>query len=146
MPGGETIMRSSRIRAVAVLAGLLAAPFLVTACSSPPQYMTVNGTVEVAVQSFDEFAQYPQINDDDAQVTITDPSGKVIAVTTANNGNVNQGPSAIGDETETVGFTVKVPKGLSFYGISVSGISGTVHFTQAQMQAGPALCAGDACS
>ena len=48
--------------------------------------------------------------------------------------------------TETVGFAAKVPGGLSFYEISVSGIPGTIHFTQAQMKAGPALCAGDACS
>jgi hypothetical protein len=119
----------------------------VTACSSAPQDFTVNGTVEVAVQSYDEFQQdYPQITNDTAQVTITDPSGKVIAVTTADNGNVHQGPSAPGDLTLTTGFTVKVPEGLSFYGISVSGVSGTIHFTEAQMKAGPALCVGDACS
>jgi hypothetical protein len=70
----------------------------------------------------------------------------VIAVTTADNGNVRQGPSVSGDLTLTTGFTVKVPEGLSFYGISVSGVSGTIHYTEAQMKAGPALCVGDACS
>jgi len=108
--------------------------------------MTVNGTVEIAVQSFTETQDYPQIINDTAQVTVTDPTGMVIAVTTADNGNVPQGPAVLGDETLTVGFTVKVPEGLSFYGISVSGISGTIHFTEAQMKAGPALCAGDACN
>lgn len=115
-------------------------------CSSSPPDMTVKGTVEVAVQDYSDFSAYPQITNDSAQVTVTDPSGKVIGVATADNGNVNQGPSAEGDMTETVGFSVKVPEGLSFYGISVSGIPGTIHFTQAQMKAGPALCAEDACS
>ncbi len=108
--------------------------------------MTVKGTVEVAVQDYSDFSAHPQITNDSAQVTVTDPSGKVIGVATADNGNVNQGPSAAGDMTETVGFSVKVPEEQSFYGISVSGIPGTIHFTQAQMKAGPALCAGDACS
>ena len=115
-------------------------------CSGSPPDMTVKGTVEVAVQDYSDFSAYPQITNDSAQVTVTDPSGKVIGVATADNGNVNQGPSAEGDMTETVGFSVKVPEGLSFYGISVSGIPGTIHFTQAQMKAGPALCAGDVCS
>ena len=114
-------------------------------CSSSPPDMTVKGTVEVAVQDYSDFSAYPQITNDSAQVTVTDPSGKVIGVATADNGNVNQGPSAEGDMTETVGFSVKVPEGLSFYGISVSGSPGTIHFRQAQMKAGPALCAGDAC-
>ena len=127
---------------IAITATVLAA---LSACSSPPPEMTVRGTVEIAVQSFDETQAYPQIINDDAQVTVTDPSGKVIGVTTADDGNVPQGPAVAGDETLTVGFTVKVPGGESFYGISVSGIPGTVHFTQAQMMQGPALCAGDAC-
>jgi hypothetical protein len=124
---------------------ILAAAAL-TGCSSAPPDMTVNGTVEIAVQSFTETQDYPQIINDTAQVTVTDPTGKVISVTTADNGNVPQGPAVLGDETLTVGFTVKVPEGESFYGISVSGISGTVHFTEAQMKAGPALCVGDECS
>ena len=133
------------MRRVASFIAAGAAAIVLTACSGTPRDMTVNGTVEVAVQDYSEFASYPQITNDTAQVTVTDPSGKVIAVTTADNGDVNQGPSAPGDMTETVGLTAKVPEGLSFYGISVSGIPGTVHFTQAQMKAGPALCAGDAC-
>lgn len=115
------------------------------ACSSPPPQMTVNGTVEIAVQSYDEFQDYSQIENDTAQVTVTDPTGKVIAVTTADNGNVKQGPSLPEDMTLTAGFTVKVPEDLSFYGISVTGVSGTIHYTQSQMQQGPSLCVGDAC-
>ena len=133
----------------AALAAFPAAALLATAsCSSAPQDFTVNGTVEVAVQSYDEFQQdYPWIISDTGQVTITDPSGKVIAVATADNGNVKQGPSQLGDETLTAGFTAKVPAGLSFYGISVTGASGApVQFTEAQMKAGPGICVGDACN
>ena len=132
-------------RVLPLIVILVIAAAAVAGCSSSPPDMTVKGTVEVAVQDYSDFSAYPQITNDTARVTIADPSGKVIAVTTANNGNVNQGPSEPGDMTETVGFTVKVPEGLSFYGISVSGIPGTIHFTQAQMKAGPALCSGDAC-
>jgi hypothetical protein len=140
--GRETMNRTPALIASAAIAAFM----ILAACSSSPQQMTVHGTVEVAVQSFDEFSAYQQITDDDAQVTITNPSGTVIAVTTADNGNVNQAPTGPDDETETVGFTVKVPEGLSFYGISVSGAPGTVQFSQAQMRQGPALCVGDACS
>jgi hypothetical protein len=107
--------------------------------------MTVHGAVELAVQTLAENQDYPQIVQGDAQVTVTNPSGTVIAVTTADGSNVPQGPAVLGDETLTWGFTVKVPEGLSFYGISVSGVDGTIHFTEAQMKQGPAVCVGDAC-
>ena len=105
--------------------------------SGPPPQVTVNGTVEV---SDDPAAgEYPPV-DVGSQVTVTDPSGKVIGFTTLN-GNAAQGPTF----TLTFGFTAKVPEGESSYGISVSGLQGTTRFTQQQMQQGPAICAGDAC-
>jgi hypothetical protein len=129
------------------MTGMVMAALAVAACSSSPPPMTVHGTVEVAVQDYSEFASYTQIQHDNTQVTVTDPSGKVIAVTTAADDNVAQGPSVPGDLTLTVGFTVKVPQGLSFYGITVTGGGNTpVQFTQAQMQQGPAVCIGNACS
>jgi hypothetical protein len=117
----------------------------VTACSSAPQDFTVHGTIEIAVQDYSEFqSTYLQAYQGNARVTITDPSGKVIAVTTADDGNVKQVP---GYETLTWGWTVKVPEGLSFYGVSVSDASGSpVQFTEAQMKAGPGVCIGDAYS
>ena len=83
---------------LALIAISAAVALTVTACSSsPPPQMTVNGTVEVAVTDYSEFqADYPQITNDTAQVTVTNPSGTVIAVTTADNGNVAQGPSRAG--------------------------------------------------
>ena len=140
-------MANRSVRAALVLFPV-AAVLATASCSSAPQDFTVHGTVEVAVQSYDEFQQdYPWIMSDTGQVTITDPSGKVIAVATADNGNVNQGPSQPGDMTLTSGFTVKVPSGLSFYGISVTGGQGApVQFTEAQMKAGPGICVGDACN
>jgi hypothetical protein len=65
----------------------------------------------------------------------------VIGFTTLN-GNANQGPVF----TLTFGFTVKVPEGESSYGITVAGLTGTTQFTQAQMKAGSAICAGNACN
>ena len=149
-------MRSSRIWAAAALAGLLAAPFLLGGCSSsPPPDMTVHGIVELATQQFSEIqpgqldynAAYYQVDQGNAQVTITDPSGRVLAVVPLDNGNVNQPPvSTTGGLDINTGWTAKVPEGESFYGISVSGVPGTIHFTEAQMKAGPAVCVGDACN
>lgn len=136
-------MRSSRIRAAAALAGFLA---VLGACSSSPQYMTVNGTLEIAVQDYSEFqTTYLQAYTGHAQITITDPSGKVIAVTTADGQNANQLPASAG-ETLIYGWTAKVPEGLSFYGVSVTGVPGApVQFTQAQMRQSPGVCIGDNC-
>jgi len=115
---------------------LLALAIAMTACSSAPQQMTVNGTVIVPDDSLSD----PSPVSDGSQVTVTDPSGKVIGFTTLN-GNAPQGATL----TLTYGFTVKVPEGESSYGITVNGLSGTERYTQKQMQQGPALCSGDAC-
>lgn len=66
---------------------LLEIAIAVTACSSAPQDMTVNGTVIVP--------DNPASGDtspvtDGTQVTVTDPSGKVIGFTTLN-GNAPRG-------------------------------------------------------
>jgi len=109
--------------------------------------MTVNGTVELAVQSFPEIQNdpsYTQIWQARAQVTVTDPSGKVIGVTTADGTGAQPQPQD-GVAGITWGFTVRVPEGESSYGVSVEGISGTVQFTEAKMKAGPGICVGDAC-
>jgi hypothetical protein len=141
--GRDTMNRTPALIASAAIAAFT----ILAACSSSPPQMTVHGTVEVAVHSIDGFfSAYQQITDHEAQVTITNPSGTVIAVTTADNGTVKQAPTNPDADEETVGFTVKVPEGLSSYGISVSGVPGTVRFSQAQMRQGPALCVGDACS
>lgn len=98
--------------------------------------MTVNGTVVV-----DDIVGQPPPVDTGSQVTVTDPSGKVLAFTQLN-GNATQGATF----TLTYGFSVKVPEGEASYGITVSGLQGTTRFTQAQMQAGPHICAGQACN
>ena len=109
----------------------------IAACSSAPAMMTVNGTVEVADNPAAGIDPPVQVG---SQVTVTDPSGKVIGFTTLN-GNAAQGPVY----TLTFGFTGKVPEGESSYGVTVNGLNGTEHYTQKQMQQGPALCAGNAC-
>ena len=105
--------------------------------SSAPQQMTVNGTVVVPDNPAD--GDTSSVGEG-TQVTVTDPSGKVIAFTVLND-NAPQGATF----TLTYGFTVKVPEGESSYGIAVSGLTGTERYTQQQMQQGPALCSGDAC-
>ena len=135
-----------RHSALAIL--ILAAALALTGCgSSTPPQMTVNGTLEIALYQSDGpgGGAYPQAWQGEAQITVTDPSGKVIGVGTANGQNAQQQDPTVDDQYLTYGWTVKVPQGESFYGIAVSGVSGTLHYTQAQMKAGPALCVGDAC-
>ena len=120
------------------------AAFAVTGCGGTPSDMTVHGTLEVAVQDYSEFAQlYEQAYTGNAQVTVTDPSGKVIAATTADGQKVNQSSQS---ETIVWGWTAKVPEGLSLYGVSVTeGAGKPLQFTAAQMKQGPGVCLGDAC-
>ncbi len=119
------------------LIALATAVSILVGCSSTPAQMTVNGTVIVPDNPVAGDTSSVQ---EGAQVTVTDPSGKVIGFT-ALDGNATQGATF----TLTYGFTVKVPGNESSYGISIAGISGTEHYTQQQMKAGPALCVGDAC-
>ena len=118
---------------IAALAIVLAA-----GCSSAPAKFTVDGTVRVPDNPAAGEGSPVQIGD---QVTITDPSGKVIGFTHLN-GDADQGPTF----TLTFGFTVKVPAGESSYGVHVDGLTGTEQYTEKQMRARPALCSGDACS
>lgn len=128
-------MRPRPAAATFAAAALLAAAL--SSCSSTPATMTVNGTVIVP--------DNPASGDtstvtEGTQLTVTDPAGKVLAFTTLN-GNADQGRTF----TLTYGFTVKVPEGESSYGVSISGVPGTQHYTQQQMKQRPALCVGDAC-
>ena len=110
---------------------ILAAAAL-TGCSSAPPDMTVNGTLEIALYQSDGTGggPYPQAWNGDAQVTVTNPSGTVIGVTTADGQNAPQQTPTGDYQYLTYGWTVKVPQGESFYGLTVSGVSGTLHFTQ----------------
>ena len=133
------------MRMILVLTASLAAGAVLGGCGGNPGTITVRGTVEIAVQDFSEFQGYPAVFAGNGQVTITDPSGKVLAVAPADDGNVSQGPRTAGDLTSTWGFTAQVPAGEASYGISVTGVPGTVRYSEAQMRKGPALCMGDAC-
>lgn len=127
-------MRPGTAAASFAAAALLAAAL--SSCSGTPATMTVHGIVRVV----DNEPIDPLPVNDGTQVTVTDPSGKIIGVGHLGNSD-DQGP--IG--TLTFGYTVKVPEGESTYGVQVSGLSGTTQFTEGQMKAGPAVCAGTAC-
>jgi hypothetical protein len=116
--------------AAAILAAAL------SSCSSAPAQMTVHGTVRVV----DNEPIDPLPVNNGTQVTVTDPSGKVIGVATLGNSD-NQGPVG----TLTFGYSLKLPEGDSYYGVHVAGLSGTTQFTQPEMQKGPAICGTGAC-
>jgi hypothetical protein len=120
-----------------VIAGILAGLAFLTGCVSSAQDMTVHGTVRVVDN---EPIDPLPVNFGD-QVTVTDPSGKVLGVGHLGDSD-DQGPTG----TLTFGFTVKLPEGEKYYGVHVDGLTGTTQFTQKQMQQRPAICAGDACS
>jgi hypothetical protein len=119
------------------IALILLAAFGIVACSSGPAMITVHGTVREYDDPATGFIPAAQKG---ARVTITDPLGKVIAVSSLH-GDAMHSPA----DTLTFEFTVKVPQGLPLYGISVKGLNGMAHYTQQQMQRGPALCTGKAC-
>jgi hypothetical protein len=125
------------MRHAPALASLAAAVLMAAACSSAPAQMTVRGLVTVP----DDPVSSPSPLQDGDQVTVTDPSGKIIGVASLD-GDAPQGRVL----TLTFGFTVKVPEGETSYGVHVAGLDGITQFTQAQMKAGPHVCAGDACS
>ena len=144
-------MRPSALSAFAAASILAAA---LSSCSSTPAQMTVHGIVELATQQFSEIqpgqadynSAWYQVDQGNARVAVTDPSGKVLAVAPLDDGNVSQPPApAPGGLAISTGWTAKVPEGESSYGVSVSGISGTIRFTERQMRAGPGTCVGDAC-
>jgi len=81
---------------------------LAAGCSSAPARFTVHGTVRVPDNPAAGEGSPVQVGD---QVTITDPSGKVIGFTHLN-GDADQGPTF----TLTFGFTVQIPQGESSYG------------------------------
>ena len=128
-------MKKIMLAAFAIAVGV---SLSLAACGGAPQQMTVKGVVTVPDDPAS--GNDPPVSDS-SQVTITDPSGKVIAFTTLND-NAPQGATL----TLSYGFTVKVPEGDSSYGIQVQGLTGTTRFTQKQMQQGPAICSGDACN
>jgi hypothetical protein len=129
--GEETVKRSAAL--IAVLAVVLA-----TGCSSAPAKFTVHGTVRVPDNPAAGEGSPVQVGD---QVTITDPSGKVIGFTHLD-GDADQGPTFM----LTFGFIVQIPQGEISYGVHVDGLTGTEQYTEKQMRQGPALCSGDACS
>jgi len=71
-----------------------------------------------------------------AQVTVTDQSGKTIAVSELEQGMYT------GSDMCVFPFKVKVPSGKKFYGVTVSH-RGMIQFTEKQMKDGPGLTLGD---
>ena len=118
--------------AIAAAAGLA----LLGACSSAPAQMTVHGTVRVV----DNEPIDPLPVNFGTQVTVTDPSSKIIGVghlgDSNDHGRIGRSPS---------GGQPRSPRGNPPTASTSPGLDGTTQFTQAQMEKGPAVCAGDAC-
>ena len=116
---------------------LVAAALLAAACGGGQ--LTVHGAEDVSVSPGSGMTvqqAFPDITSG-SQVTVVDPSGKVIGTGTL--------AYAKGDATAALQwemayvFTVTVPAGEARYGIQVGHGRGTVWFTPQQMAKGPAL-------
>lgn len=92
-----------------------------------PSTMTVHGRMVIASDCTS--IGYGDISDG-TEVTLTDQDNKVLAV-----GHLDGGGCSYQFELD------QVPTGEKFYGITVSH-RGTVHFTEAEMRAGPVLSLG----
>ena len=144
-------MRSARGQ-TAVVAGFLGSAVVLGACSSSPPPVTAHGTLTVEVNPLGgtEVAQaYPDITDG-SQVTVTDPSGKVVGT-----GTLAYSKSQTATEALLLGtqmglganaadmvldiavytFTVTgLPGGLPRYGFSVGTNRGTIWESPSQVK------------
>jgi hypothetical protein len=155
---GSVPMRSA-CRQVIAMAGLLAVPVFLGACSSPLPPVTANGTLTVEVNPLGGISltdAYPDITDG-SQVTVTDPSGKVIGTGTLSYSQVRTDVEALilgkamglGAEADLMEadiavytFTVTgLPGGETRYGFSVGTNRGTIWESPQQVK-DPALSLG----
>jgi hypothetical protein len=152
-----------RLSAVKIwLAGLLAAPFSLAACSSSPPPITAHGTLMVEtglLSGLTAQSAYPDITDG-SQVTVTDSSGTVIgsgdlsysepktlelvlAASAKMGQNASTVASALSQDVAVYTFTVSgLPGGEQRYGIKAGQNRGTIWFTASQMKSGPQLTLG----
>jgi hypothetical protein len=134
-------MRASSSKS-ALAAGALvcaAAALTMAGCSSASPGITAHGLVTVEESCDQGTADYPDIGPG-AQVTVTDPSHKVVTTSILGSQHSRQLVKGAGDFGAVCSypFTVKVPAGLARYGITVSH-RGTIYYSPAQMAKGPWL-------
>ena len=101
------------------------------------QMLTVRGTEQVVVNSFDGMSTdsaFPDITAGSA-VTVVDDSGSVIGTGTLTASD----PSSWGPQDAVYAFVVTVPAGQPRYGIEIGRNRGTEWFTEDQMRSGPSL-------
>ena len=133
-------LRSRRLLIIAgsvLAAAAVAAAVLLRTGTFRHQLMTVHGTEQVVVSSFDGLSTvsaFPDITGG-APVTVVSPSGKVIGTGMLSPSD----PASWGAQDSVYAFTVTVPADEPRYGIQIGRNRGTVWFTAQQMKAGPAL-------
>ena len=118
----------------------LAALLALTACGGSGQ-VTVHGTEDVTVNPAGGVPvqqAFPDVTNG-SQVTVVDPSGKVIGTGTLSYTKADTTAGASLQWAMVYGFTVTVPTGEARYGIQVGHGRGTVWFTPQQMAKGPVL-------
>lgn len=116
---------------------LLVAAGLLARRAFPAPMITVHGTEQVAVNSYDGMSTtgaFPDITGG-TPVTVVNGSGVVIA----RGALAASDPSSWGSQDAVYAFTVSVPAGESRYGIQIGRNRGTAWFSESRMHAGPAL-------
>lgn len=111
---------------------------LLAGCGGGSQ-ITAHGTEDVTVSPGSGMTvqdAFPDVTNG-SQVTVVDPSGKVIGTGTLSYAKGDTGAAI--QWAMAYDFTVTVPGGETRYGIQIGHDRGTVWFTPAQMTKGPAL-------
>ncbi len=120
-----------------VVAALVAVAALYASGVFRTEMLTVRGTEQVVVNSFDGMSTgsaFPDITAGSA-VRVVDSSGTVIGAGTL----AASDPSSWGPQDAVYAFVVTVPAGQPRYGIEIGRNRGTEWFTEDQMRKGPSL-------
>ena len=132
------LRRPAALTALGVaVAALAAAAGLYASGAFRTQVLTVHGTEQLVVNSFDGMSTESAFPDITAgsPVTVVDDSGAVIGTGTL----AASDPSSWGPQDAVYAFVVSVPAGQPRYGIEIGRNRGTEWFTEDQMRKGPSL-------
>ena len=131
------LRRPAIVAALGVAAALVAAAALYASGVFGGQMLTVRGTEQVVVNSFDGMSTdgaFPDITAGSA-VTVVDTSGRILGLGTL----AASDPSSWGLQDAVYSFIVTVPAGEPRYGIEIGRNRGTAWFSEAQLRKGPSL-------
>jgi len=131
------LRRPAVAAALGIAAALAAAVALYASGVFSREMLTVHGTEQVVVNSFDGMSTdgaFPDITAG-APVTVVDTGGHILGTGTL----AASDPSSWGPQDAVYSFIITVPAGEARYGIEIGRNRGTEWFSEPQMRKGPSL-------